>query len=80
MLFSLWFYIWYVSFVNGPIATKDEEGICNGEADDKQQDDDAGDNDEDAQNELNQANKPESSQESSKKEPVCKVTSYIHYI
>lgn len=64
----------YKYIINGPIFPKDEESVSDGGADDvKQQNDDAGDKDVDTQNELTEANKRDSSPESSKKAPACKL-------
>lgn len=73
ILFSLWFYIWNVYIIRGPIATEDEESISNGGADEKQQNNDAENKVEDSQNELKEANRSQSFPESSTKEPACKV-------
>lgn len=70
--FTLWFYIWIVHITHGSIATEDEESVSNGGADEKQQNNDAGNKDKNAQNERKEANRPKSL-ESSKKEPACKV-------
>lgn len=74
--FSLWFYIWNVYIIRGPTATEDEESISSDGADEKQQNNDAENKVEDAQNELNEANRPESSPESSKK-PACRLNNVI---
>lgn len=71
--FSLQFYIWNVYIIRGPIATEDEESMSNGGADEKQHNSDADNKVGDGQNELKEANRPESSRESSKKDPACKV-------
>lgn len=68
----------YKYILNGPIFPEDEESVSDGGVDDvNQQNDDAGDKDEDTQNELTEANKPDSSSESSKKAPACKDGFYV---
>lgn len=75
MVFPLWFYIWNAYIVRGPIDPGGGESLSNGGADEKHQNDDAENKGEDAQNDLKEADGPEPSPESSKKEPPCKVKS-----
>lgn len=60
---------------NGPVNTEDEGSVSTGEAEDKQQKDEAEVKEEDAQHKQEASDRPESSVRRSKRSSACKFVS-----